>query len=74
MGQLEQTLPALHLPTKTGPDFGETSPDSSETDLGFNHGWLPQSGASTTLLMLYGTGGDEDSLVSLGKTLKPGAP
>lgn len=47
-------------------------------DLGFVHRHVPApSGVSahggTTLLMLHGTGGDEDNLVPLGKMLLPGA-
>ena len=72
--QLEKTLPPLHTPNHpTEPDFGAPSgPD--EADLGFTHRWLPAEGDPTTLLTLHGTGGDEDSLVSLGRMLKPGAP
>lgn len=65
--ELEATLPPLHLPTETGrPNFGET-------DLGFVHRWLPREDAPRTLFMLHGTGGDENSLVSLGKMLEPDA-
>lgn len=69
-GQLEQTLPPLHRPAETAPDFAAPG---SEPVLGFEHRWLPKSGASTTLLLLHGTGGDEDSLVTLGKMLDPDA-
>ncbi len=65
--ELETTLPLLHLPTETG------RPDFSETDLGFVHCWLPREDAPMTLLMLHGTGGDEDALVSLGRMLEPNA-
>lgn len=41
--------------------------------LGFEHRWVPHAGAVDTLLMLHGTGGDEDDLVPLGRTLAPGA-
>jgi phospholipase/carboxylesterase len=48
----------------------------TETALGFVHRYIPpsaeaESGRNTTLLMLHGTGGDEDSLVSFGQTLLP---
>ena len=45
------------------------------TDLGFVHRFVPGSGphAGTTLLLLHGTGGDEDNLLPLGRTLLPGA-
>lgn len=52
--------------------------DVSGDALGFVHRYVPpRSGAelagSTTLLLLHGTGGDEDNLVSLGRVLMPGA-
>ena len=37
------------------------------------HRWLPKEGATGTLLLLHGTGGDENDLVSLGRTLDPDA-
>ena len=44
-------------------------------ELGFVHRWVPGSGgnAGTTLLLLHGTGGDEDNLLPLGRSLLPGA-
>lgn len=44
-------------------------------DLGFIHRYVPGSGANagTTLLILHGTGGDEDNLLPLGRALLPGA-
>ena len=45
--------------------------------LGFAHRWLPPTGAGeaagTTLLLLHGTGGNEDDLIPLGRMLLPGA-
>ncbi len=45
------------------------------SDLGFIHRWLPaQAGSQTpTLLLLHGTGGDENDLLKLGQMLAPGA-
>ena len=50
----------------------------SETALGFVHRHIPptadaEPARSTTLLLLHGTGGDEDNLIWLGRTLLPGA-
>ena len=45
-------------------------------DLGFIHKWVPaKSGYShpVTLLLLHGTGGDENALLSVGNELWPGA-
>lgn len=47
----------------------------SEQPLSFVHRFIPGSGkhAATSLLMLHGTGGDEDDLLDLGYELLPGA-
>ncbi|HWP93346.1 MAG TPA: alpha/beta hydrolase [Thermodesulfobacteriota bacterium] len=44
-------------------------------DLGFIHSFVPAENpeSSTTLLLLHGTGGNEESLLSLGNTLSPGS-
>lgn len=44
-------------------------------DLAFVHRFVPGSGANAgvTLLILHGTGGDEDNLLPLGRALMPGA-
>lgn len=34
-------------------------------ELGFTHRWLPRDGAARTLLLLHGTGGDENDLIPL---------
>jgi len=45
------------------------------SDLGFRHTFVPASSASSeaTLLLLHGTGGDENDLIPLGHELWPGA-
>lgn len=44
-------------------------------DLGFIHRFIPASdpNAGTTLVLLHGTGGNEEDLIPLGKQLLPGA-
>ena len=46
----------------------------THNDLGHVHNWIASpSGDATTLLMLHGTGGDENDLVPLGRMLRPTA-
>jgi phospholipase/carboxylesterase len=42
-------------------------------ELDFIHRWIPGTDPGRTLLLLHGTGGNEDSLMSLGRTLAPNA-
>jgi predicted esterase/catechol 2,3-dioxygenase-like lactoylglutathione lyase family enzyme len=80
--QVEAILPPIHLPvtasaatllaSTTGPE------DVSGDALGFIHRYLPPAAgaelaSSTTLLLLHGTGGDEEDLIPLGRALVPGA-
>lgn len=46
-----------------------------DATLGFTHVWIPSSAPATasTLLLLHGTGGDEEDLLPLGKLLSPSA-
>jgi predicted esterase len=41
--------------------------------LGFVHRWEPREGATRTLLLLHGTGGDENDLIPLGDLIDPTA-
>jgi predicted esterase/catechol 2,3-dioxygenase-like lactoylglutathione lyase family enzyme len=71
--EIERVLPPVHLPgTHAAPPVGERAP------IGFVHRYVPPPAGSasangTTLLLLHGTGGDEESLIPLGRALLPGA-
>ncbi|MDQ6887642.1 MAG: VOC family protein [Gemmatimonadota bacterium] len=77
--QIEAALPPIHLPRS--PSEARMIGGSGgpvERALGFVHRYVsPPSGVehrgSRTLLLLHGTGGDEDDLVPLGRALLPDA-
>jgi predicted esterase/catechol 2,3-dioxygenase-like lactoylglutathione lyase family enzyme len=80
--ELEAVLPPIHLPVRASSEAwfeSQGGPEDVSGDaLGFVHKYLPPAAdaelaASTTLLLLHGTGGDEDDLVPLGRSLLPGA-
>jgi predicted esterase/catechol 2,3-dioxygenase-like lactoylglutathione lyase family enzyme len=80
--ELESVLPRIHLPVSqsAATAFAEaTGPeDVSEDALGFIHHYVPPAvegevAGGTTLLLLHGTGGDEEDLLPLGRALLPGA-
>jgi predicted esterase/catechol 2,3-dioxygenase-like lactoylglutathione lyase family enzyme len=79
---IESVLPPIHLPAAMSAASLFTSvsgpEDVSGDALGFVHRYIPPSSnaeliGSTTLMLLHGTGGDEDNLISLGRMLLPGA-
>jgi predicted esterase/catechol 2,3-dioxygenase-like lactoylglutathione lyase family enzyme len=80
--EIQAVLPPIHLPmpvseatllaNANGPE--EVSGDA----LGFVHRYIPPTNdaelaAGTTLLLLHGTGGDENDLIQLGRSILPGA-
>ena len=80
--EIEAVLPRIHLPSTQSGDkllSQHTGPEDVSGDaLGFVHRYIPPAGGSelaggVTLLLLHGTGGDEDNLISLGRMLLPGA-
>jgi predicted esterase/catechol 2,3-dioxygenase-like lactoylglutathione lyase family enzyme len=80
--EIEAVLPAIHLPvpaSATSMFANTTGPEDVSGDaLGFVHRYIPptagaERAGSTTLVLLHGTGGDEDDLVPLGRSLLPGA-
>jgi predicted esterase len=76
--RIEARLPTIHLP---GPTTGQAfaaalGRETRGNVLGFEHRYLEPDGdgaLGTTLLLLHGTGGDENDLLPLGRMLLPGA-
>jgi phospholipase/carboxylesterase len=60
---------------KPGNDDGKQSTmTAGQSDLGFTHRFIPATDKTRApLLLLHGTGGDEDDLLPLGARLSPGA-
>lgn len=79
--EIEAVLPAIDTGTANAArDFLTTSTganDVSAETLGFVHRFVPAAAggnaSAPTLLLLHGTGGDEDDLIPLGRMLLPGA-
>jgi glyoxalase family protein len=80
--EIEAVLPPIHLPVPaaTASMFANTTgpEDVSGDALGFVHRYVPptagvERAGSTTLVLLHGTGGDEEDLLPLGRMLVPGA-
>jgi predicted esterase/catechol 2,3-dioxygenase-like lactoylglutathione lyase family enzyme len=80
--RIEAALPPIQPPHLVPADGGRLGggdgPEGVRAEeLGFIHRYVPapdaQPAGDTTLLLLHGTGGDEDDLVPLGRRLLPGA-
>ena len=80
--EIESVLPPIHLGVSTAAAsmFADTTgpEDVSGEALGFIHRYVPPNAGAelaggTTLLLLHGTGGDEEDLLPLGRELLPGA-
>jgi glyoxalase family protein len=80
--EIESVLPRIHLPAPAGAVtvFADTTgpEDVSGDALGFVHRYIPPAAegelaGGTTLVLLHGTGGDEEDLIPLGRALLPGA-
>ena len=80
--EIESILPRIHLgvPEAAASIFSETTgpEDVSGDALDFVHRYLPpekggEPAGSTTLLLLHGTGGDENDMIPLARALLPGA-
>lgn len=54
-------------------DTGRAVAVSAGGDLGFIHRWEPRGPGAPTLLLLHGTGGNEDDLIPLGDLIDPTA-
>jgi len=66
-GQLEEVLPPLRLPRSR-------EPVAEQKKLDFEHRFVPGRDESVpTLMLLHGTGGDENDLIPLGRELAPRA-
>lgn len=80
--EIEAVLPPIHLPVAATAQVAFANAggpeDVSGDALGFVHRYIPpatgaERAGSTTLLLLHGTGGDEEDMLPLGKELLPGA-
>jgi len=80
--EIEAVLPPIHLgvPTAAATMFASADgpEDVSGDALGFVHRYVPpdsraELAGGTTLLLLHGTGGDEEDLIPVGRELLPGA-
>jgi glyoxalase family protein len=76
-GAIEAALPPLRLPGPEPTDPGEVEASADPSALRFTHRYLPPEASEgqsrVTLLMLHGTGGNEEDLLPLGRMLLPKA-
>lgn len=80
--EIEAALPVIHVAGAAAGSSAFADAEGAEKEnraaLDFVHRYLPSSkdsdgAGSTTLLLLHGTGGDENDLIPLGRALLPGA-
>lgn len=85
--ELERTLPPIHVPDADANQGVAVASPLVAASTGalpapgappphFRHRWIPAAdplSSRTTLLLLHGTGGDEDDLIPLGRALLPDA-
>lgn len=72
--EIEASLPTIHLPHEVRGPLLSAEETMNTPSLGFVHRYEPsRSESGITLLLLHGTGGDEDNLIQLGRELMSNA-